>query len=53
MQPLALPFPTPMMLQMKFDFYLLAGLGDIHVWKCEQTEGRTDEWTDAGLNPIL
>ena len=32
--------PTPMMLQMKFDYDPPAGL--IHVWKCGRTDGRTD-----------
>ena len=35
--------PTPMMLQMKFDYDRPAGLRDIHVWKC----GRTDAQTPA------
>ena len=30
-----------MMLKMKFDYGRPAGLRDIHVWKCEQTHGRT------------
>ena len=33
--------PTPMMLQMKFDNNRLAGLRDIHSWKCGRTHGRT------------
>ena len=41
--------PTPMMLQMKLDLDRTAGLGDIHVWKCE----RTDRWIGAGSSPIL
>ena len=41
--------PTPMMLQMKFDYNRQAGLRDIHVWKCGGTHGRTD----AGSSPIL
>ena len=34
--------PTPMMLQMKFDYDQPAGLRDIHVWKCGRTDGRTN-----------
>ena len=34
--------PTPMMLQMKFDYDQPAGLRDIHVWKCGRTDGRRD-----------
>ena len=30
-----------MMLQIKFDHNRPAGLGDIHVWKCGRTDGRT------------
>ena len=41
--------PTPMILQTKFDFNRPAGLRDIHVWKCERKDARTD----AGSNPIL
>ena len=33
--------PTPMMLQIEFDYNQSAGLRDIHVWKCRQTDGRT------------
>ena len=33
--------PTPMMLQMKFDYNRPAGLGDIYVWKCERMHGQT------------
>ena len=29
-----------MMLQMKLDYDWPAGLRDIHVWKCERTDGR-------------
>ena len=42
-----------MMFQMKFDIDWPAGLRDIHIWKCGQTDGHTDGRTDAGLNPIL
>ena len=42
-------FPTPMMLQMKFDYDWPAGLRDIHVRKC----GRTHGLTDTSLSPIL
>ena len=38
-----------MMLEMKFDYDRPAGLRDIHVWKCEHTDGRMD----AGPSPIL
>ena len=38
-----------MMLQLKFDNDLLAGLRDIYVRKC----GRTDVQTDASSSPIL
>ena len=41
--------PSPIMLQMKFDFNRPAGLINIYVWKCEQT----DASTDIGLSPIL
>ena len=34
-------FPTPMMLQIKFDCNRPAGLGDSHVWKCGRTDART------------
>ena len=34
--------PTPMMLLMKFDYDQPADLRDIHIWKCGQTDGRTD-----------
>ena len=37
--------PTPMMLQMKFDYDRPAGLRDIHVWKCGRTDRRTDTLT--------
>ena len=36
------------MLQMKFDYDLLSGLRDIHVWKC----GWTDRLTPAQSHPI-
>ena len=38
-----------MMLQMKFDYDRTIGLRDIHVWKCEGTDGGTD----PGSSPIL
>ena len=38
-----------MTLQIKFGCNRPAGLGDIHVWKCGRTDGRTD----AGSSPIL
>ena len=34
-----------MMLQIKFGCNRPAGLGDIHVWKCGRTHGRTDTRT--------
>ena len=34
--------PTPMILQMKFDYDWPAGLRDINVWKCGRTHGGTD-----------
>ena len=34
--------PTPMMLQMKFDYDRPAGLKDTYVWKCERTDGCMD-----------
>ena len=37
------------MLQMKFDYDQSAGLRDIHVWKCGETNARMD----AGSSPIL
>ena len=33
--------------QMKFDLDRTAGLRDIHVWKCERTDGLTDRRTPA------
>ena len=38
-QNLMQPIPTPMMLQMKFDYDQPASLRDIHVWKCGRTDG--------------
>ena len=34
--------PTPMVLQMKFDYDRPAGIRDIHVWKCGRTDAHTD-----------
>ena len=36
--------PTPMMLQMKFDYDRPAGLRDIHVWKCGRTPARVPHY---------
>ena len=36
--------PTPMMLYMKFDINRPAGLRDLHVWKCGQTDVRRLEF---------
>ena len=41
--------PTPMMLQMKFEFDWPAGLKGIPVWKCECNDTRAD----AGSSRIL
>ena len=42
------PFPHPNDASDKI-WFLSAGLGDIHVWKCGQTDARMD----AGSSPIL
>ena len=40
--------PTQVMLQIKFDRNWPTGLRDIHVWKCLQTDGRTQgSWLDS------
>ena len=36
--------PNPMMLQIKFGCYQPIGFRDIHVWKCEHTDGRRLDW---------
>ena len=45
--------PNPMMLQIKFGCDKPIGFRDIHVWKCEHTDGRTHGRTDADSTGIL